>query len=200
MLEGGIRIERQTWLGGFPPRIRFRGDTSTSDAVPIDGREATLSPDGSYRCLDGIRPASTPFGARAAREHTRSERGRGLGAVGCVHVVARRARYSRHNRARRSAACSCARQAARPTAARRCSRIKSGADRCAPGRDRESARPASDVRAGLCVGFPWFEPIWAIPAMRVHCDKRTARVLLIGPRPGSSALAQPGARRTRAAH
>ena len=41
--------------------------------------------------------------------------------------------------------------------------------------------PRSDVRAGLCVGFPWFEPIWAIPADALHCDKRAARVLLIGP-------------------
>ena len=40
--------------------------------------------------------------------------------------------------------------------------------------------PRCDVRAGLCVGFPWFEPIWAIPADPVHCDKRTMRVLLIG--------------------
>jgi hypothetical protein len=31
------------------------------------------------------------------------------------------------------------------------------------------------------VGFPWFDPIWAIPADPLHCDKRTARVLLIGP-------------------
>jgi hypothetical protein len=45
----------------------------------------------------------------------------------------------------------------------------------------EVCRPRSDVRAGLCIGFPWFEPIWAMPADALHCDKRTARVLLIGP-------------------
>ena len=44
----------------------------------------------------------------------------------------------------------------------------------------EICTPRSDVRVGLCVGFPWFEPIWAIPANALHCDKRTARVLLIG--------------------
>jgi hypothetical protein len=39
----------------------------------------------------------------------------------------------------------------------------------------------ADVRAGECVGFPWFEPIWAIPADSLHCDKRVARVQLVGP-------------------
>jgi len=28
VLESGIRIDRQTWLNGFPPRIRLHGDRS----------------------------------------------------------------------------------------------------------------------------------------------------------------------------
>jgi hypothetical protein len=45
----------------------------------------------------------------------------------------------------------------------------------------EVCKPRGDMRVGICVGFPRFEPIWAIPADPLHCDKRTARVLLIGP-------------------
>src|SRR5262249_1872640 len=45
----------------------------------------------------------------------------------------------------------------------------------------EVCTPRGDVRAGLCVGFPWLEPIWAIAADALECDKRQARVLLIGP-------------------
>ena len=41
-----------------------------------------------------------------------------------------------------------------------------------------------DVRVGYSVGFPWFEPIWATPYDALHCDKWTARVLLVGrPKP-----------------
>src|SRR3990172_5057323 len=41
-----------------------------------------------------------------------------------------------------------------------------------------------DVRVASCAGFPWFDPVWAIPANTLRCDKRVARVLLIGgPRP-----------------
>src|SRR6266702_6281744 len=47
-LEGGIRIDRQTWLSGFPPTIRLRGDASAIGTVIIDGRDATVSPDSSY--------------------------------------------------------------------------------------------------------------------------------------------------------
>jgi hypothetical protein len=57
--------------------------------------------------------------------------------------------------------------------------------------------PRSDVRAGLCVGFPWFEPVWAIPADALHCDKRTARALLIGP--PAAVVRVEDERRTRAA-
>lgn len=48
----------------------------------------------------------------------------------------------------------------------------------------EACTARNDVRAGTCIGFPWFEPVWAVPADSMRSDKRTARVLLIGgPRP-----------------
>ena len=44
--------------------------------------------------------------------------------------------------------------------------------------------PRNDINAELSIGFPWFEPVWAIPADALSSDKQIARVLLVGsPRP-----------------
>src|SRR2546428_5188343 len=48
VFEGGIRLERLTWLNGYPPRIRLRGDVGAIDRVVIDEQEATLTRDGGY--------------------------------------------------------------------------------------------------------------------------------------------------------
>jgi hypothetical protein len=72
----------------------------------------------------------------------------------------------------------------------------------APGEIEICAR--SDMRGRLCVGFPWFEPIWAIPAHALLCDKRTARVLLIGSphhvEEGKPPKTRPAERPSRGAH
>src|SRR5262249_14583017 len=47
-LEGGIRLERSTWLAGFPPLIRLRGDVSRAGEVSIDGNVAAASGEGVY--------------------------------------------------------------------------------------------------------------------------------------------------------
>ncbi len=44
---GGIRLERQTWLLGFPPRIRFTGDISADYQITIDGRAVEPAADGA---------------------------------------------------------------------------------------------------------------------------------------------------------
>ena len=68
VLEGGIRIDRQTWLNGFPPSIRLRGDTSTIGAVSIDGRHALLNSQNSYIATDwdliGLHNVSCAIGSR----------------------------------------------------------------------------------------------------------------------------------------
>ena len=45
---GGIRLNRQTWLAGFPPRIRFTGALGDDFRVMIDGQPAQLAADSAF--------------------------------------------------------------------------------------------------------------------------------------------------------
>jgi hypothetical protein len=182
-LIGGIRIDRQTWLSGFPPTIELLGDISTLGVVTIDGQEATRSPEGGYVTL----------GWDSAGEHTvwctSSSRTYAIrnGAEGWEPWDAYAwslGEPTASGTQSRPAICGVlvrpprvARSYSRPTVVAASNPILIGAR---PG-EIEVCTPRSDVRAGLCIGFPWFEPIWAIPADALHCDKRTARVFLIGP-------------------
>ncbi len=206
-LDGGIRIDRQTWLSGFPPAIHLLGDTSTTGVVMIDGREARRSPDGAYVvpgwdspgdhsvwCTSTSRTYSIRSGAEewqpwdayawSLGEHSASGTQSRPAICG---VLVRPPRVARPD--------------SRPTVVVASNPILIGAR---PG-EIEACTPRGDVRAGLCVGFPWFEPIWAIPADALHCDKRTARVLLIGSPTAvyrgenESGTRSAGARRRRAA-
>ena len=46
--EGGIRIERNRWLGGAPPSIRVIGANPHGQAISIDGQSAVGSEDSAY--------------------------------------------------------------------------------------------------------------------------------------------------------
>jgi hypothetical protein len=196
-LEGGIRIARQTWLSGFPPSVRLRGDTSTIGAVTIDGHDATLSADGSCAVPGWDSPgehsvwctsASRTYAIRGGAEDWESWDAYtwSLGEVGVAGTQSHPAICGvlvRPPRAARSGGRAIVVPVSNP--------VLIGAG---PG-EIEICTPRSDVRAGLCMGFPWFEPIWAIPADALHCDKRTARVLLIGsPQPVAEGEQQPSAR------
>ena len=196
-LKGGIRIDRQTWLTGFPPSVRLRGDTSTIGAVTIDGHDAALSEDGGYAvpgwdspgehsvwCTSGSRTYEIRGGAEDweswdAYAWSLGESGAGgtQSRPAICGVLVRPPRVARSD--------------GRAVVVPASNPILIGAS---PG-EIEICTPRNDVRAGLCVGFPWFEPIWAIPADALHCDKRTARVLLIGsPQPVAEGEQQPNTR------
>lgn len=182
-LNGGIRIDRQTWLSGFPPAIQLLGDTSSAGVVVIDGQEASPSPDAVYvvpgwdspgehavSCTSSSRTYTIrsgaeewePWDAYAWSLGEPSASGTQPQPAICgVLLLAPQA----------------ARPDSRPTVVAASNPVLIGAR---PG-EIEVCAHRVDVRAGLCVGFPWFAPIWAIPADALHCDKRTARVLLIGP-------------------
>lgn len=182
-LVNGIRIDRQTWLSGFPPAIKFRGDTRTLGVITIDGQEATRSQEGEY-----VAPGWDSLG-----EHT----------ISCISSSRRYAIRSGADgwepwdayawslgeptaSGTQSRPAICGVLVRPPQVARSDSRLRLvpasnpiliGAR---PG-EITVCMPRADVRAGLCIGFPWFEPIWAIPSDPLHCDKRAARVILIGP-------------------
>jgi hypothetical protein len=181
-LNGGIRIERQTWLLGFPPLVQLVGDTTTISAVMIDGQEARQCSDGGYVapgwdspgehtvwCTRGSRTYAIrsgaddwePWDAYAWSLGEPSASGSESRPAICG-ILVRPPRVGRHD--------------SRPTVVAASNPILIGAR---PG-EIEVCMRRYDVRAGLCIGFPWFEPIWAIPADALHCDKRTERVLLVG--------------------
>lgn len=182
-LTGGIRLDRQAWLSGFPPTVELLGDTTEIGVVTIDGQEATRSAEGGY-----VAPGWDAIG-----EHT-------------VWCTSRSRTYAIRNGAEvwepwsayawslgeptasgmqaRPSICGVlvypprvARAGSHPTVAAASNPILIGAR---PG-EIVVCMPRADVCTGLCIGFPWFEPIWAIPADALHCDKHTTRVLLIGP-------------------
>lgn len=45
---GGVRLERNTWLAGYPPRIRFTGEFANGFEVKIDGHLANRASDGAF--------------------------------------------------------------------------------------------------------------------------------------------------------
>ena len=181
-LDGGIRIDRQTWLMGFPPIIRLRGDTSTIGVVTIDGREATLSADGEYDVpgsgalghhLVWCTSSSRTYDIRSGAEDWEPWNAYvwSLGDADVSGVESRPAICGAIVRPPRGA-----RAGGRAIVVPASNPVLIGAS---PG-DIDTCRPRKDLRAGLCVGFPCFEPIWAIPLNAFKCDKRNARVLLIG--------------------
>ncbi len=181
-LVRGIRIDRQTWLSGFPPRIQLLGDATTVDNVTIDGKQATQADDGGFVapgwdapgqhavwCTSASRSYSIRSGAEAWEpwdayawslgEPSTSEAQPRPAICG---VVVRPPRLGRSDsRATVVAASNPVLIGARPGEIAVCKR-------------------RSDVRTGLCVGFTWFRPIWALPYDALHCDKAKTRVLLIG--------------------
>ncbi len=182
-LEGGIRIERQAWLSGFPPSIRIRGDASTIDVVTIDGHDATLSPDGDYVSPGWDSPGehsvwctsdSRTYAIRSGVEKWESWDAYiwSLGETGAGSTQSHPAICGVLVHPPRVA-----RSGSRAIVATASNSVLIGAG---PG-EIEICKPRSDLRIGLFVGFPWFDPIWAIPADALHCDKRSAKVQLIGP-------------------
>lgn len=182
-LTGGIRIDRQTWLSGFPPTIELLGDTSTLGDVTIDGQMAARAPEGGYVApgwdsagehLVWCTSASRTYAIRSGAEvwEPWDAYAWSLGEPTASGTQSRPAICGALVRPPRVA-----RSDSRPTVVAASNPILIGAR---PG-EIEICTLRTDVRTGLCVGFPWFEPIWAIPADALHCDKRTARLRLIGP-------------------
>jgi hypothetical protein len=181
-LGGGIRIGRQTWLSGFPPNVRLRGDTSTIGALMIDDHVASLSSGGAYvtpgwdspgehfiRCTSTSRTFTIQSGAE--QWESWDAYAWSLGESSDVTTQLRPAICGVFVRPPKAA-----RADSRPTVVPASNPVLIGAQ---PG-EIDIGIPRMDVRAGLCVCFPLFEPVWAMPADPLHCDKRASRVLLIG--------------------
>lgn len=186
VLEGGIRLERLTWLSGYPPRIRLRGDVGAIDNVVIDGREATLSPDGGYATPGWDLPGQHQvWSASASRSYSICEGAEGWEAWAAYTWSM--GDFSADGERSRPAICGVLVQPPCVMPRESCTVMMPVSNPiligAVPG-EIQTCEVRSDVRAEACTGFPWFDPVWALPADAIRCDKRIARVLLIGnPRP-----------------
>lgn len=182
-LEGGIRLARQAWLAGYPPRIRLRGDIQSAGAVRIDGVEATANASGSLSVPGWDQPGQHLVScASASRTYViqeGAEEWQGWDAyrwsMGDIETDAIASR------------CAICGAAVRPPSAvgldhRRplvipvTNMVLIGPT---PG-DIEKCSARTDLPSAVSLVFPSFRPVWAIPAEPLRCDKRVARVELIG--------------------
>ena len=194
VLEGGIRIERQTWLDGFPPRIRLRGDTNAINTVTIDGREATVGSDGTYVVPGWDSPGEHSVwcmsGSRAYAIRSGTEEWEPWDAY-----TWSLGEFDTSRPESRPSICGVlvlppqpARSDCRAVVVPASNPVLIGAN---PG-EIITCTCRDDVRTGFCVVVTWFEPVWAIPVVVRGCDKRTSRVLLIGaPKPVAEPARQP---------
>ena len=187
--EGGIRIDRRAWLHGYPPQIRLRGDTSSENSPLIDGTLAVVTPNGCYE-TDGwdspgehsvwcpsasrsyiirdVAEAWEPWNAYTWSLGTFAGTRGAIAASICGALVRPPVEES---------------LARRSTVVPASNRVILGAN---PG-EIETCPIRRDLRAARCVGFPSFDPVWALPLDPMRSSKRTDRVLLIGdPRPVGS--------------
>ena len=182
-LRGGIRLDRNTWLSGYPPSIGVYGD-SKGAAILIDGQQAELSTDGGYSVpgwdevgdhkvwcggknsvysVVSRPPKRTIWPARTFSSSGNSD--------GCLAICGPIVRFHGEDVS-----------------------FDDGADwpesievpsnnpvllGSSPG-DIYIANCRQDVRGASCIASPRFSPVWALPIRPLQCNKQSSRILLVG--------------------
>jgi len=182
VLEGGIRLQRQVWLEGHPPRIRISGDASLIGELTIDGKRVEPNSDGTCECAGwDARGTHTIWCTTQTRSYTIREGAEtwdgwsayswslgefdssdsvGSPSICGAAVFASDAAGAKHL----------------PFYVRSSNSILLGSR---PGQVHV-CRARSDIRSPLAVGFPDFDPVWAVPANPARRSKASERILLVG--------------------
>jgi hypothetical protein len=177
---GGIRLERNTWLTGFPPRIRLTGELGNGFQVMIDGRPARPAADGAFETLgwDAEGDHQLGFGDRTETYSLRTmdedwggwpAYSFGVGTSICGAGLHRR-----------EGANWC--QIRVPTSNPILLGSRPGEVFCC------RARP--DVHSETILALVPFAPVWALPLDPAHADKHSARIVLMDPKLPVSAAAR----------
>ena len=203
LFQGGIRIDRQAWLHGYPPHIRLRGDTSSVGNLLIDGSPASLTTGGHYEVEGWDLPGEhTVWCSSASRSYlirdgveTWKPWKAYMWSVGT---------FAGEKEGARTSICGALVQVVGPENSVRRATVVPASNNVILGANPgeiEVCQIRRDLRATRCVGFPWFDPVWALPADPLRCSKKIQRVLLIGdPRPVSSSLDRHGAGQPQTPH
>ena len=180
-LEGGIRLAYNTWLLGYPPAIHVYGDPQDTKRVLVDGREASVVSRDRY----------TAPGWDAEGDHSVwcGDSSKSYSLARCSATWTRWPAYTLDvsNGLRRAHKFEFCGPLVRPVVAHerpeflRAVHIPAANPVLLGARPGEVffARPRRDVRGAECIATPTFEPVWAMPAQPLHCDKLVSRVLLI---------------------
>ena len=167
---GGIRLERNTWLVGFPPRIRFTGELGDSFRVLIDGQPAQPATDSAFESpgWDGEGEHRLRFADRAETyvlrkmdegwERWNAHDFNATGATICGAGIYRIDGAGWYQF--RIPSTNLLLIGARPGEFFRC-------------------RTRHDVRSENILALVPFVPVWALPIDPVHADKHTARLVLL---------------------
>jgi hypothetical protein len=166
---GGIRLERNLWLAGFPPRIRFVGELGNDFVVLIDEQQAHVASDGAFEA-----PGWDAEGEHRLWFCDRAE----------TYVIRTMKEewesWHAHDFCTGAAICGASTQ------------------RIDGGRWRQVRIPAAnpllvgarlgeiftfqsrhDIRSETILAMVPFAPVWALPIDPVHADKRSARLVLL---------------------
>ena len=170
-LVGGIKLERNTWLVGYPPRIRFTGEIVNGFEVKIDGHPAQPASDGAFEApgWDSEGEHRLWFGDQAEtyslctmNESWEQWHAHDFGTGTAICGASTCQLDATHRRQVRVPVTNPLLIGARP-----------GEIFCCNVR--------SDVRCETVLAMVSFLPVWALPLDPAHADKQSARILLLHP-------------------
>ena len=188
VFDGGIRLFRTSWLAGYPPRIRLKGMAEDAGRVHIDGAEAASLSDGSFTAPGWDHPGTHEVWCHSASKSYSLE----PGADGWEAWNAYRWSHGDE------------RGQDRPQSPAICGMMVRPPEDCGGGSHSVTVPAAEplfigaepgqirlcavrgDLRGADCMAFLTFEPVWGLPADPWRCDKRTARIVLVGGQPVGS--------------
>jgi hypothetical protein len=167
---GGIRLERNNWLAGFPPRIRITGEVYDGFKVMIDGQRGSCAADSTYEAPEwnAVGEHNVVFGNRTA-------------SYQLSPMLESWEHWPAHDFGRGAAICGAA---IRSRAAKSYSVRIPVTNQIILGHQPGEVfyfRSQIAARCDTCIAVVPFEPVWALPADTLHVDKRTARVVLLNP-------------------
>lgn len=182
VLKGGIRIGRSTWLKEYPPMIQLRGHDDSRAEVLIDGQGAEKDESGAYTSPGWDLPGDHSIWCVSASKSYSI--GVGLESWEPWDAYAWSWGESQAEpEFSRPAICGVLVRSPRNVARGRRPAVRSASNPILIGTgvgEIEICRTPPGVRTNVAIGFPSFDPVWAVPADALHSDKRVAKVLLVG--------------------
>ncbi|MGO8752919.1 MAG: hypothetical protein ACLQNE_43805 [Thermoguttaceae bacterium] len=166
---GGIRLTRQTWLAGFPPRIRLTGELPDDFRLILDDRAARLAVDGTIEApnWDAVGEHCLLFGDNTVTYELRRMEERwdwwdahdfGTGAAICGAGIVPAGALSRYQ-----------------------VRVPATNPVLIGSREGEifHCQARDGLRSEVLFALVPFAPVWALPSDPAHADKTRVRVVRI---------------------